>query len=140
MAAQGILMEPSVKPAIAEIAPASGIISVIVPVVERVDDLMAVYQAFAGELERRSEKFEFLFVFDGRFAPPPELMALSREKQSVRILRFAREFGETAALRLGIEKSRGDLVLTLPAYFQVQPEGVARLLDAVASGAEMAIA
>jgi glycosyltransferase involved in cell wall biosynthesis len=84
--------------------------------------------------------FEFLFVFDGRFAPPAELVALSREKEGVRILRFAREFGETAALRIGIEKSRGDLVLTLPAYFQVQPEGVGRLLDAIAAGADMAVA
>jgi glycosyltransferase involved in cell wall biosynthesis len=58
----------------------------------------------------------------------------------VRILRFAREFGETAALRIGIEKSRGDLVLTLPAYFQVQPQGVGRLLDAIAAGADMAVA
>jgi glycosyltransferase involved in cell wall biosynthesis len=109
-------------------------------VVERTDDLMGVYRAFARELEKRSEVFEFLFVFDGRFAPPAELIALSREKKGVRILRFVREFGETAALRIGIEKSRGDLVLTLPAYFQVQPEGVGQLLDAIAAGADMAVA
>jgi glycosyltransferase involved in cell wall biosynthesis len=140
MAAQGTLMEPSTKPANPAIPADSGIVSVVVPVVERTDDLMGVYRAFARELESRSEEFEFLFVFDGRFAPPPELVALSREKEGVRILRFAREFGETAALRIGIEKSRGDLVLTLPAYFQVQPEGVGRLLDAIAAGADMAVA
>jgi glycosyltransferase involved in cell wall biosynthesis len=139
MAAQGTLMEPTAKPG--KTAPTdSAIVSVVVPVVERTDDLMAVYHAFARELESRSEEFEFLFVFDGRFAPPPELVALSRENEGVRILRFAREFGETAALRIGIEKSRGDLVLTLPAYFQVQPDGVGRLLDAIASGADMAVA
>jgi glycosyltransferase involved in cell wall biosynthesis len=140
MAAQGTLMEPSTKPANPAIPADSGIVSVVVPVVERTDDLMGVYRAFARELESRSEEFEFLFVFDGRFAPPPELVALGREKEGVRILRFAREFGETAALRIGIEKSRGDLVLTLPAYFQVQPEGVGRLLDAIAAGADMAVA
>jgi glycosyltransferase involved in cell wall biosynthesis len=133
-------MEPSVEPVSTATPAEPGIVSVVVPVVERVDDLMAVYQAFARELERRSDEFEFLFVFDGRFVPPPELIALSRKKPGVRILRFAREFGETAALRLGIEKSRGDLVLTLPAYFQVEPEGVGRLLDAINAGAEMAIA
>lgn len=139
MAAQGTLMEPTAKPGNTAL-PDSGIVSVVVPVVERTDDLMAVYHAFARELESRSEEFEFLFVFDGRFAPPPELVALSGKKEGVRILRFAREFGETAALRIGIEKSRGDLVLTLPAYFQVQPEGIARLLDAIADGADMAVA
>lgn len=139
MAAQGTLMEPTAKPGTTAAAD-SGIVSVVVPVVERTDDLMAVYHAFARELESRSEDFEFLFVFDGRFAPPPELVALSRENVGVRILRFAREFGETAALRIGIEKSRGDVVLTLPAYFQVQPDGVGRLLDAIAAGADMAVA
>lgn len=140
MVPQGILMEPAsdilMNPAITGV----GLISVVVPVVERADDLTAVYHAFARELDARPEDYEFLFVFDGRFTPPAELLALARENPSVRILRFAREFGETAALRLGIEKSRGELVLTLPAYFQVQPVGVGLLLDAVGSGADMAVA
>ncbi|MEP7227312.1 MAG: glycosyltransferase [Gemmatimonadales bacterium] len=115
-------------------------ISVVVPVVERADDLVAVYQAFARELEARPQEYEFLFVFDGRCTPSPELVSLARENEGVRILRFAREFGETAALRLGIEKSRGDLVITLPAYFQVQPEGIHLLLEALSQGADMVVA
>jgi glycosyltransferase involved in cell wall biosynthesis len=118
----------------------AGLISVVVPVVERTDDLVAVYHAFAEELDLRPEDYEFLFVFDGRFTPPPELVALSRETAGIKLLRFVREFGETAALRLGIERSRGDLVLTLPAYFQVQPTGLSLLLDAVRDGADMAVA
>jgi glycosyltransferase involved in cell wall biosynthesis len=140
MVAQGTLMEPSTKPGNTAMPDGPALVSVVVPVVERADDLMAVYHAFSRELEGRPEEFEFLFVFDGRFAPPVELIELSRKKEGVRILRFAREFGETAALRIGIEKSRGDLVLTLPAYFQVQAEGVGLLLDAMAGGADMAVA
>lgn len=140
MGSQVVLMEPTVAPESTGASPAAGLISVVVPVVERTDDLMSVYEAFARELGRRSEPFEFLFVFDGRFAPPAELVERSRQTEAVRILRFAREFGETAALKLGIEKSRGDLVLTLPAYFQVQPEGIRLLLDAIAGGADMAVA
>jgi hypothetical protein len=90
MAAQGTLMEPSTKPGDTAVPTEPGIVSVVVPVVERTDDLMGVYRAFARELEKRSEVFEFLFVFDGRFAPPAELIALSREKKGVRILRFVR--------------------------------------------------
>jgi glycosyltransferase involved in cell wall biosynthesis len=116
------------------------LISVVVPVVERADDLMSVYRAFAQALDDRGQAYEFLFVFDGRLTPSADLVTLSREAKAVRILRFAREFGETAALRLGIERSRGDLILTLPAYFQVRPEGIGRLLDAVKSGADMAVA
>jgi glycosyltransferase involved in cell wall biosynthesis len=111
-----------------------------VPVVERADDVAAMYRAFAAVLDARQQPYEFLFVFDGRITPPADLVALSRDQNNVRILRFAREFGETAALRLGIERSRGELILTLPAYFQVRPEGIGQLLDAVEAGADMAVA
>lgn len=140
MRAQGILMDSPDQTANPRPLQDAGLISVVVPVVERDDDVTAVYTAFARELDARAEDYEFVLVFDGRRTPPPELLDLVRGKESVRILRFAREFGETAALRLGVEKSRGDIVLTLPAYFQVQPAGVALLLDAVAAGADMAVA
>ena len=140
MPAQGTLMEPTTGVSETPAAADPLLISVIVPVVERADALMAVHRAFARELEARPEDYEFLFVFDGRFTPPAELVALARENPAVRLLRFARSFGETAALRLGIEKSRGDLVITLPPYFQVQPEGIRHLLEAMSGGADMVVA
>jgi glycosyltransferase involved in cell wall biosynthesis len=140
MSTPGTLMEPIIVSDADDLPSDAELISVVVPVVERTDDLVSVYRAFARELDRRPEDYEFLFVFDGRFTPPPELIALSRETGRIKLLRFVREFGETAALRLGIERSRGDLVLTLPAYFQVQPEGIPLLLDAVEAGADMAVA
>jgi glycosyltransferase involved in cell wall biosynthesis len=140
MSAQQTLMEPTADTSGPRTLADFGFISVLVPVVERTDDLVAVYHAFRRELDARPQEYEFLFVLDGRFTPPPELVALARENEAVRILRFARQFGETAALQLGIEKSRGDLVITLPAYFQVQPEGIHLLLDAISNGADMVVA
>lgn len=140
MTARGTLLDPTTDPSTDVTSGDTRLISVLVPVVERADDLMAVYHAFARELDARPESYEFIFVFDGRFAPPPELVALAKDNSGVRLLRFARSFGETAALRLGIEKSRGDLVITLPAYFQVQPEGIRLLLDAADTGADLVVA
>jgi glycosyltransferase involved in cell wall biosynthesis len=139
MSTPGMLMEPAAPHSTTSDTEA-GLISVVVPVVERADDLVEVYRGFSDALDQRGYSYEFLFVFDGRFTPPPELLALAQDQQAIRILRFAREFGETAALRLGIERSRGALILTLPAYFQVRPEGVGQLLDSVERGADMAVA
>ena len=140
MSTPGILMEPKAEPSKPLGQPGTDLISVVVPVVERADEVLSVYHSFAQALDVRRQPYEFLFVFDGRFTPPAELVSLARENPRVRILRFAREFGETAALRLGIEKGRGDLILTLPAYFQVRAEGISALLDAVDGGADMAVA
>src|SRR5262245_62421074 len=135
-----VLMEPSSVRADRRGPLEQRLISVIVPVVERTDDLVELYRAFAAELDSRGESYEFLFVFDGGFTPPPELIALSRTREDVRVLRFARTFGETAALRLGIERSKGDVILTLPSYFQVTPEGIPSMLAGLEAGSDMVVA
>ncbi len=137
---QGVLMESSLEPSPTGSGADARFISVIVPVVERADDLVTLYRSFAAELDTRGEEHEFLFVFDGGFTPPPELSALSQARDNLKFLRFARAFGETAALRLGIERSRGDVILTLPAYFQVTPEGVGQLLEALGDETDMVVA
>jgi len=140
MGAEGTLMDTPVEHADDRGLQSLGLVSVVVPVVERADDLIALHRAFAGELDRCGVEHEFLFVFDGGFVPPAALTQLSLAGESIRIFSFARSFGETAALLLGIERSRGASILTLPAYFQVEPEGVGRLLEAVRDGADMAVA
>ena len=134
-----VLMEPIVTSTGQPRPSALKLVSVIVPVVERADDLQALHRAFANELDAHGIAHEFLFVVDGGFAQPPELAALG-ERDNDRVLRFARTFGETAALRLGIERSAGDVILTLPAYFQVKPEGIRPLLVALENGSDMAVA
>ncbi|HWB41012.1 MAG TPA: glycosyltransferase, partial [Gemmatimonadales bacterium] len=133
-------MEPTLQPSRAGGGADPRFISVVVPVVERADDLVQLYRSFAAELSGRGEEHEFVFVFDGGFVPPEELLALSQERDNLRLLRFARTFGETAALRLGIERTRGDVILTLPAYFQVTPEGVTTLLAALTDETDLVVA
>lgn len=140
MDARGVVMDPSAETVISRSPTTDGLISVLVPVVERADALMAVYTAFARELDRRQVTYEFLFVFDGTVEPPSDLLALADQIGHIRILRFARNFGETAALRLGIEKSLGSLVLTLPAYFQVKAEGLGPMLDALDADTDLVVA
>ena len=98
MSTPGMLMEPEGLSSTTSDSEA-GLISVVIPVVERADDLHEVYRTFADALDQGGYSYEFLFVFDGRFTPPPELLALVQDQHAIRILRFAREFGETAALR-----------------------------------------
>lgn len=117
------------------------VISVIVPVVRRADELVEIHEAFAAEVGRVTDRYEFLFIFDGGFGPPPDsLVSRSLADRRVRILRFAHPFGETAALRAGIDASRGSIVLTVPPYFQVQPDGIRELLNALRDGADLVVA
>ncbi len=104
-------------------------LSVIVPVGSRVDDVRAVFNAYREALDRLDVSWELIYVLDG---PRPEPLAvlgeLQRSESRLQLLQLARPFGEATAIVAGFETSRGELILTLPAYFQVDPEEIARLL------------
>jgi len=112
--------------------PRAAELSAIIALTERHDDLEPLYRRYRDALERTGRTFEMIFVLDG--PRPRALGALERlrsEGEPVVIITFARWFGEAAALTVGFEHSRGDVVLTLPAYEQVEAAEIPRLVDAL---------
>jgi len=116
-------------------------ISVIVTVVERPEPLDALYREYAAVLESCGRSYEFIFVAHPFFHEMLEpLLALQREGAPVRTIESPRSIGETALLRMGLADARGTIVVTLPAYRQVQPHAVCELLAAVDGGVDLAVA
>jgi glycosyltransferase involved in cell wall biosynthesis len=58
----------------------------------------------------------------------------------VRVLRFARRLGAADALATGFDRARGDIAITIPAYFDADPAGLGALCAALENGADMAFA
>jgi glycosyltransferase involved in cell wall biosynthesis len=106
-------------------------LSVIVPVTGRYDDVEALYRAYRDALAELGRSIEMIYVLDG---PKPEvlerLQRLREAGEDFEIVQLARSFGEATALAAGMEASRGALLLTLPAYFQVEPSALRELFDA----------
>ena len=96
--------------------------SAVIAVSERRDDLREVYAQYAAELAKIGRSYEFIFVLDG---PDKEalgsLRALKLEHPAIRVIALNRPFGEATALAVGLGRARGSVLLTLPAYFQVEP-------------------
>ena len=107
-------------------------LSVIIPVTERYDDVRDVYQSYKTDLDSTSYSYEIIYVLDGKY---PEVLAILRELLSegepIRIIRFARAFGEATALTAGFSNSHGPLLVTLPAYHQVDQGAVGQIVDAL---------
>ncbi len=116
-------------------------ISVIVTVVERPEPLDALYREYAAVLDSCGRSAEFIFVAHPFFHEMLEpLVALQRTGAPVRTIESPRSIGETALLRLGLADARGNIVITVPAYRQVQPSALRELLAAVDSGVDLAVA
>jgi glycosyltransferase involved in cell wall biosynthesis len=114
-------------------------VSVVIPIVERVGDLRQLHNEFAAELARLDKTYEFIFVVDdSQRASLPVLRELQgRAEEEVLIIVLGGAFGESAALTLGLERARGDRILTLASYFQVDPRGLSGAFEALDAGADL---
>lgn len=116
-------------------------LSVIVPVVERPEPLVELYEEFSKPLVQIGVQFEFLFVahpwFHGLTAP---LAGLVASGAPVRLIESGYSVGETKLLQMGAAASRGRIVITLPAYRQVEAAVLPALLRKIEQGADLAVA
>jgi glycosyltransferase involved in cell wall biosynthesis len=114
-------------------------LSVVIPVVERHGNLEQLHSEFAAELERLGLSAEFIFVVDQHLGTAlPVLRRLqARAEGEVILVMLGGPFGESAALTVGMERARGDKIVTLASYFQVEPKGLGPALAALDGGADL---
>lgn len=116
-------------------------VSLIVPVTERCEDLAEIFRVHREILNRRGVRSECIFVLDEGFERDGDTMcALAQDDDAIRVIQMSRAFGEATALGVGFEQAEGDLVVSMPSYFQTAPEGLDALLDALEENCDVAIA
>lgn len=117
-------------------------LSIVIPVSGRWGDLRDIYNQYVKEVSATGHSYECIFVLDGpNEAALQPLRALKREHPEIQVIALNRWFGEATALAIGLERSRGAVVLTLPSYFQVEPFEIRRLLEQLKRvGSDMVVA
>ena len=114
-------------------------ISAIVPVGARRDDVPTLVDEYADGLRQADVSFEIIVVLDGPCGDLAEqLDQLAADRDWLRVIELARDFGESAALTAGFDEVRGRMILTLPAYYQVVPAELGKLIRA-ADETDMAV-
>ncbi len=104
-------------------------ISAIIPVADRHDDIRELYEDYKRETDTLGRSCEFIFVLDGEYPEVQEqLVALQQQSDRLKIIKLSRSFGEATALSAGFDHASGDIILTLPAYYQVEPSELPRLI------------
>lgn len=104
-------------------------LSVLIPVGNRRSDLSRLYAEYCTALETLAMAFECIFIIDGRFPTvATELRALAAKHPGIIVVSLTRSFGEATALMAGLQHASGQIILTLPAYYQIEPEEIPRLV------------
>lgn len=136
----GAEQRPGLDAARLERAPAELDITVVVPIAERHDDLAELHRAFSREIEKITCRYEFIFVIDGGFEEAYRtIRSLKENDPRIRIVKFAGRFGESVALAKGFEKARGDIIVTLSAYFQVEASEIHKAYRAINEGIDLVL-
>lgn len=106
--------------------------SLVIPVYNERDNLAVLHGEITDVLKPIGDAYEILFVDDGSTdGSDAVLRALRAGDPRVRVLTFARNAGQSAAMDAGFKGARGDVVVTLDADLQNDPSDIPRLLEAL---------
>ncbi len=107
-------------------------LSVIIPITERHDNVKEIYYDFLEALSDRIVKPEFIFVVDGKFEEAyQDLKSLRQSGKDLTIIRHSRSFGESTSISGAFKHATGDLILTLPSYYQAEAAEVMKLFESI---------
>src|ERR1700761_5832919 len=108
-------------------------LSVIMPVGNRhASDIAALYMEYKLGLASLNTAYEFIVVLDG---PRPEVAAplqrLLEKGENLIVISLTKRFGEATALMAGFQRASGKIIVTAPAYYQIQGSEIGKLVRAL---------
>ncbi len=103
-------------------------ISVIIPAYNEEQNVGPLYKAVKRVLSKKPH--EIIFVDDGSTDGTFEVLKkIHAQDKSLKIVKFRRNFGQTAGLMAGINAAKGDIVVTMDADLQNDPEDIPRMIE-----------
>jgi len=110
-------------------------LSVVIPVQDQSRNLEPLYDELTATLRARGGDYEILFIDDGSTDDSFEVMKRLQARDSrVRVIRFRRNFGQTAGFAAGFAHARGRVIVTLDGDRQNDPRDIPMLVDRLAEG------
>ncbi len=113
-------------------------LSVVIPVYNERENVRRLYDALSPVLRALPHEHEILLVDDGSTDGSfEELERLAAIDGHVKVVRFRRNFGQTAAMNAGLHMASGDVVVTMDADLQNDPADIPLMLDKLAEGYDL---
>ncbi len=122
-------------------APSAGLertaveLSVVVPIFNEEDSLQTLLFDLSNVLASMGRPYEILAVNDGSQDSSTDILRrLASVLPELRVIEFARNYGQTAALMAGFDHSNGDIVVTMDADLQNDSRDIPALVNKVWEG------
>jgi glycosyltransferase involved in cell wall biosynthesis len=110
-------------------------LSVVIPTYNEEENVPILYEKLKKILDGLGQDYEIIFVDDGSTDGTYQRLKQLAEKDSrLKVIRFKRNYGQTAAMSAGFEHAKGDVIITLDADLQNDPEDIPILLEKLKEG------
>ncbi|MFZ0662205.1 MAG: glycosyltransferase family 2 protein [Acidobacteriaceae bacterium] len=114
--------------------------SIVIPVLNEEEAVRELYVRLKAEMAKsadpnRSESFEIIFVDDGSTDGSfGVLRGITEVDSCVKVIRFRKRYGKTAALAAGFEQASGEYIITMDGDLQHDPKDIPRFLEKLEEG------
>ena len=110
-------------------------VSVIIPLYNEEANVGPLLSELLAALRALGRRFEVICVDDGSVDGTFAALARAvREEPALRVIRFRRNFGQTAAMSAGMEAARGEVIVPMDGDLQNDPADIGRLLAELERG------
>lgn len=107
-------------------------ISIVVPLFNEDESLPELHAWIKRVMDEHQYSYEIVFVDDGSTDNSWEVIeSLEQEYPEVKGIKFQRNYGKSAALHMGFQAVKGQVVITMDADLQDSPEEVPELFDMI---------
>jgi glycosyltransferase involved in cell wall biosynthesis len=115
-------------------------LSIIVPLYNERENVNPLYSAIVNAVTPLGVDYEILFVDDGSTdATFDNACALAAKDHRLRVLRFRKNYGQTAAMAAGIDHARGNILVTMDGDLQNDPADIAEFLQKIGEGYDIVV-
>ena len=103
-------------------------LSVVIPLLNEEESLQELYDWIARVMQSNHFSYELLFIDDGSSDNSWTVIeGLCTADRNVRGIRFLKNYGKSQALHAGFKTARGNVIITMDADLQDNPEEIPEL-------------
>ena len=107
-------------------------ISVVIPLLNEEESIKELYLWIAKVMQANSFSYEVIFIDDGSTDTSWSIIdSLHKQHPQIKAIQFLRNFGKSQALHAGFAMAQGDVVITMDADLQDNPEEIPELYNMI---------
>ena len=110
-------------------------LSIVIPLLNEEESLHELHNWIVRVMEANGYSYEVIFIDDGSTDGSwPTILELTRQNPNIKGIHFHTNYGKSQALHAGFARTLGDVVITMDADLQDNPEEIPELYEMVKAG------